>query len=222
MELQPKYEMKTFMLKFKIVQRAYQKVINHMSLCRWNILLHLFVFFSEPKKYKYIVIGDGFIHGFLSKLNNCKKIKNYFLFLICIRFVTCFIYDSVSISADCSISPIYCKREQLIASALHLLSFEKLQSGKIRNVIISIGATDLVKGTSLPEMKRLFTILFRLCEKHHLRPIVTTIVCMTSKVVDEKARIFNQFILENFDNVIDLWDVFIHGIENTLVNMYKG
>lgn len=97
----------------------------------------------------------------------------------------------------------------------------KLKNEKIKNVIISIGATDLIEGTSLPDMKRLFTELFRLCERNGLRPIVTTILCFDSKEVDEKAKIFNQFILENFENVIDLWDAFTHGFENTFVNMYK-
>lgn len=88
-------------------------------------------------------------------------------------------------------------------------------------MIISIGLTDLKNGTSLPEMKRLFTLLFLTMENYRLRPLVTTIMCFGSYELIEKAKIFNKFLHENFENVIDLWDVFTYGLENTLVNMYK-
>lgn len=97
----------------------------------------------------------------------------------------------------------------------------KLLNRGTNAVLLSIGETDLRRGMSLYEMKRLFTSIFLACESYKLKPLVTTVMCWGPKL-SRKANIFNKFIMDNFANVVDMGKVHCGGLESALHNLYNG
>lgn len=96
---------------------------------------------------------------------------------------------------------------------------------KKKCVILSIGTSDLRKGTSLIDMRKLFLTLYRLCQNNGLKPLVATISCMETQELIEKSKVFNEFLKQNFDNVIDLFKAVNGtngGLAHTLASLRKG
>lgn len=95
---------------------------------------------------------------------------------------------------------------------------------KKKCIILSIGTSDLRKGTSLSDMRKQFVTLFRICQNNGLKPLVTTISCMDTMELIAKAKIFNEFLQQNFTNVIDLFNAVNGangGLANTLASLRK-
>lgn len=103
-----------------------------------------------------------------------------------------------------------------------MLGESRVRATRTKNIVISIGETDLYRGTPLFQMKRDFAYLYLLCVDNNLKPLVTTIMCTGPGLIAQKADIFNAFIMANFTNVIDLWDVAHRGLESAILNMYTG
>lgn len=142
-----------------------------------------------------------------------NQIQNTFIFIFFFVFLT-------AANAQ-SILP-FCNDTLTIAQAIHRVTKEKttLQSKK-RKLIISIGTTDLRENHSLCDMRRDFTALFLLCDEFNLKPLITTIICFDTPYLKKKADIFNQFLLECFDNVIDLSEVMKTGLSGVMTAMNK-
>lgn len=95
---------------------------------------------------------------------------------------------------------------------------------KKKCIILSIGTSDLRNGTSLIDMRKQFVTLYRMCQNNGLKPLVTTISCMETMELMEKAKIFNEFLQQNFTNVIDLFKAVNGangGLANTLASLRK-
>lgn len=92
---------------------------------------------------------------------------------------------------------------------------------KKKFVILSIGTCDLRKGTPLFKMRQQFLTLYTLCQRYGLKPLVATIHCMDSPELDVKAKLFNDFLKQNFENVIDLFKAFEGGLAQSLANLKK-
>lgn len=110
--------------------------------------------------------------------------------------------------ADVNTKMPLCEHTLSCAEALSRLDMvsERLKQKK-KKVLISIGATDLRNGKPLYEMKRDFTRLFMYCHQNKLKPLITTIMCFDTPELKTKADIFNDFLLDSFENVIDLRQV---------------
>lgn len=91
-----------------------------------------------------------------------------------------------------------------------------------KKVLISMGATDLRSGRALFEMKRDFTRLFLLCDNYGLKPLITTILCIDTPELKRKSDIFNKFLMENFENVIDMHKVGLYGLSEVMSSLNKG
>lgn len=98
---------------------------------------------------------------------------------------------------------------------------ECLQKRK-KKVLISIGATDLKNNQPLFEMKRDFTNLFLLCDQRGLKPLITTVLCFDTPELKRRADIFNKFLLESFENVIDMRLVGMVGFSEIMSTLNQG
>lgn len=96
----------------------------------------------------------------------------------------------------------------------------EMKKNRSKGVLISIGETNLRNGTTLYDMKRLFSLLFVTCESEGLQPLLTTVLCTGPAELVEKAEIFNEFLRTYFTNVIDIMDVAAGGLESTLLKLY--
>lgn len=107
----------------------------------------------------------------------------------------------------------YCNHTLTFAEVYHSLekTQERLKQRK-KKVLISLGATDLRKNRRLFEMKRDFTKLFLLCNDLGLKPLVTTVSCFDTPELKRRSDIFNQFLMQNFENVIDMDLVGMNGL----------
>lgn len=97
----------------------------------------------------------------------------------------------------------------------------KMRQSRAKGIIISIGITDIYNDTRLYEMRRMLSLLYELCVAEGLYPWFTTIGCIGSPVLVEKAEIVNEFIRTHFTNVIDINDVAAFGLETTLLSYYS-
>lgn len=105
-----------------------------------------------------------------------------------------------------------------MADALNMLNLKKenLKQGR-KKVLISIGASDLRNNRSFGEMKRDFTHLFLECDGLGLKPLITTVLCIDSPDLKLRADMFNQFLKENFENVVDMQQVGRYGLANAML-----
>lgn len=112
----------------------------------------------------------------------------------------------------------FCNHNKTIAEALYMLDIQKdrLQQRR-KKVLISIGATDLRMAHSFGDMKRDFTHLFLQCDALGLKPLVTTVYCIDSPELKERADLFNKFLMENFENVVDMKQVGRIGLANAML-----
>lgn len=115
-----------------------------------------------------------------------------------------------------------CNHTQTIADAMKKVEAQHhtLQNKK-RKVMIAIGATDLRNNRSLVDMKRDFTALFLLCDKYGLKPLITTILCFDSPQLKAKADLFNEFLTNCFENVIDMRAVLRCGLADVMTSLNK-
>lgn len=111
-----------------------------------------------------------------------------------------------------------CNHTKTIAEAFQMLELQKdrLRERK-KKVLISIGATDLRNNQSFGDMKYDFTNLFLKCYEYGLKPLITTILCIDSPQLKLRADMFNAFLMENFDNVVDMQQVSRHGLANVML-----
>lgn len=112
----------------------------------------------------------------------------------------------------------FCSHNKTIAEAIDMVEIQKdrLQQRKIK-VLISIGATDLRNNRSFGDLKRDFTTLFLRCDELGLKPLVTTILCIDSPEHKQRADMFNKFLMENFENVVDMQQVGRYGLANVML-----
>lgn len=129
------------------------------------------------------------------------------------------------LTADIALNPYLLSPELLIATAIaSVKQIIKAKFHKKKCVIISIGTSDLKKGTTLSDMRKQYVTLYRLCQNNGLKPLVATISCMESYELIEKAKVFNEFLKQNFENVIDLFKTvngFNGGLASTLASLRK-
>lgn len=111
----------------------------------------------------------------------------------------------------------FCSHKNTIQEALHMLEIQKdrLRQRK-KKVLISIGATDLRNNCSFGKMKHDFTHLFLKCDEYGLKPLITTVLCIDSPELKLRADMFNTFLKECFDNVIDVQEVGRCGLANVV------
>lgn len=112
----------------------------------------------------------------------------------------------------------FCSHNKTIADALNMLNMriDNLRQGR-KKVLISIGASDLRNGRLFGDMKRDFTHLFLECDRHGLKPLITTVLCIDSPELKLRADLFNRFLVENFENVVDMHQVGRHGLANAML-----
>lgn len=117
----------------------------------------------------------------------------------------------------------FCSHNKTIAEARHMLNNlkDRLQQRRTK-VLISIGATDLRNNRSFGDMKHDFTHLFLECDRLKLKPLITTIHCIDSPDHKLRADLFNKFLMENFDNVVDMHQVGQYGLINAMLMTHKG
>lgn len=123
---------------------------------------------------------------------------------------------------DLKVEMPFCSHNKTIADALHMLNLQKdrLQARR-KKVLISIGASDLRNNRSFGEMKRDFTHLFLECDHLGLKPLVTTVLCFDSPELKLRADMFNKFLLENFENVVDMQLVGRYGLANAMLKTHQ-
>lgn len=194
----------------------------YCSLAIFIIGFHFLITDVKQKKFKFTIVGDGFIYYFMSDMQ-CKYAPDLFccfLFLFrdvnshcLIRIFSIHLGEAKSNLALCnhtlSISEAYTKIE----------TQKKMLQAKKRKVLISIGVTDLRFGKTLPEMRREFTELFLRCEEYGLKPLITTLLCYDSPELKGMADSFNAFLMDSFENVIDMRDVLKSGLAEVMTVM---
>lgn len=176
----------------------------------------------KRKKSKFTVIGDGYIYYMLSDMQGWQafwapfsELSNNIMFLFQ-NFLN-------KVLDGTTLRTMLCNHEQTIAEAFMMLHEKKewLQKKK-KKVLISIGASDLRTNKGLGEMKRDFVNLFLLCDKYDLKPLITTVLCFDSPMLKRKADMFNQFLVESFENVIDLHLVGLYGLTEVMSTLNQG
>lgn len=117
---------------------------------------------------------------------------------------------------------MFCNHNQTIAEATKMIESEKekLQSRK-KKVLLSIGTTDLKNNQRLTQMKLEYTKLFLLCHGMNLKPLITTIHCFDTPELKAKADIFNDFLRDSFQNVVDMQEVMRFGLGEVMATMNK-
>lgn len=116
----------------------------------------------------------------------------------------------------------FCSHNKTIVEASQMVEIKKdrLQERKIK-VLISIGATDLRNNRSFGDLKRDFTHLFLRCDALGLKPLITTILCIDSPELKLRADMFNKFLMENFENVVDMQQVGRFGLANVMLKTHN-
>lgn len=124
--------------------------------------------------------------------------------------------------AEVKLNLSMCNHTLTIADAIKNIEVQHhtLQNKK-RKVMIAIGATDLRNNRKLYDIKREFTALFLLCDKYGLKPLITTILCIDSPELKAKADIFNKFLTDSFENVIDMRAVLRCGLADVMTSLNK-
>lgn len=126
------------------------------------------------------------------------------------------------ITAGVKFNPDMCNHTLTIVDALKgVESQHKTLQSKKRKVMIAIGVTDLRNGRSFGEMKRDFTALFLRCDQYGLKPLITTIICYDSPQLKNRADLFNGFLLESFENVVDMRVVQQNGLADVMTALNK-
>lgn len=112
----------------------------------------------------------------------------------------------------------FCSHNKTFIDAINMLEIQKerLQQRR-KKVLISLGASDLRINRSFGDMKRDFTHLFLKCDEYGLKPLVTTILCIDTPELKLRADMFNRFLMENFQNVVDMGQVGRHGLADTIL-----
>lgn len=122
-----------------------------------------------------------------------------------------------SIAADPNVKLSMCNHTLTFVDALKMVEAQhNLLQAKKRQVMLAIGVTDLRNGRSLCDMKRDFTALFLCCTKYNFKPLITTIVCFDSPELKAKADLFNKFLMDCFENVIDMRDALRCGLADVM------
>ncbi|XP_031628559.1 serine/arginine-rich splicing factor 4-like isoform X2 [Contarinia nasturtii] len=148
---------------------------------------------SKAKKFKFTVVGDGFMYYML--------------------------YD---MQPDAKSHLALCNHNLLISDAKKLVHQQReILKEKKRKVIISLGASDLRSNRKFSEMRRDITGLFLMCHEYKLKPLITTILCFDNIELKRKADLFNQFLFECFENVVDMRDVMKSGLSEVMTAMNK-
>lgn len=113
----------------------------------------------------------------------------------------------------------HCKLNQTIREAHSIVSSHQNQEMFCRaNILINLGAIDIMLGRSIDELKRDFKLLINAMIAKKLRPIITTIPYIGAKrdnklnhqIYDTTIK-FNEFLLETYCDsflVIDLYGAF--------------
>lgn len=132
-------------------------------------------------------------------------------------------YFCYIISDDSKPRMPYCEHNLTIFEATNRIrqtGKDRLQQRK-KKVLISIGVTDIKQNRSLSDMKREFTHLFLLCDEYGLKPLITTILCFESPQLKQRADIFNRFLIESFENVVDMRSVLTVGLPEVMSSLNK-
>lgn len=121
----------------------------------------------------------------------------------------------------------YCVVGQTIADAVTLITQDHLDKPlEPTKVIVNIGAVDISRGTTFRQMAVDFTGLIDTCERLNMQPTITTVLPFSAspnaQEIAWKVHAFNNFLKENFDNVIDLWSCFAIGLSRSLGNLFHS
>ncbi|XP_055314968.1 uncharacterized protein LOC129575399 [Sitodiplosis mosellana] len=148
---------------------------------------------AKTKKFKFTIIGDGYMYYMLSDMQS-----------------------------DVKFNLSMCNHTLTIGDALKMIDVQHqtLQKKK-RKVMIAIGVTDLRNGRTLCEMKRDFTALFLRCDHYGLKPLITTILCFDLPELKTKADLFNSFLVDCFENVVDMRMVLRSGLADVTTALNK-
>lgn len=125
----------------------------------------------------------------------------------------------------------YCVVGQTIADAIVLIRTKNLENeakevpAEPVRAIVNIGAADVCRGTSFRQMVENFMELMETCAKFNIEPTITTLMPFrATENGDElawKTSKFNEFLVENFSNVINLWSCFGIGLGRTLAMQFQ-
>lgn len=118
-----------------------------------------------------------------------------------------------------------CYSGQTIRAAI-----KRIRSGQHfvdNKIIINLGSVDLLHGRDLIDMQSDFCELVEVLEHRNIVPIITTLAPIANFGFLPEQRIqfdrFNTFLRTKFDNVIDLWSIFVKNSKyQTIYELYKS
>lgn len=96
-----------------------------------------------------------------------------------------------------------------------------------KKIIINLGSVDLLHGHDLIDMQSDFCELIQVLENNNIEPIITTLAPIANfgYMPEQKRQFhrFNEFLRTHFDNVIDLWQIFVKNTTGqTIFDLYKS
>lgn len=95
---------------------------------------------------------------------------------------------------------------------------------KERKCLINLGATDIANGIEFDELIQQFIELIETCDEFKIKPYITTILPLSGKSTSNefawKIRQFNHFLIETFENVIDLWQSLSRGLSQNMAGLF--
>lgn len=169
------------------------------------------------------MIGDGYMYYLMSDMQGMYQIvdKNQFTFNMWwdeIHSTSNHSNSELDFQGELKTEMPFCSHNKTIADALYMLNIKRdsLQQGR-KKVLISIGASDLRNDRPFGDMKRDFTHLFLECDRLGLKPLITTVLCIDSPDLKLRADMFNNFLMENFENVVDMQQVGRYGLANAML-----
>lgn len=97
---------------------------------------------------------------------------------------------------------------------------------KVSNcVILNIGSVDLLHGRDFIEMTEDFIHLYAQFEKRGIKPVITTVAPLAnmcfSKEIQQRLQQFNLFLINNFENVLDITCCFLTNTQRVLFECYQ-
>lgn len=93
-------------------------------------------------------------------------------------------------------------------------------------VILNIGSVDLLHGRDFIEMTEDFLHLYAEFEKRRIHPVITTVAPLAnmcySKEIQKRLQQFNLFLINNFENVLDITCCFLSNNQRVLFECYQA
>lgn len=116
-----------------------------------------------------------------------------------------------------------CVSGQTIKDAVKRLSH--CTSITTKKVIINIGSVDLLHGADIIDMKFDFNRLYTLCRTQGLETVITTLAPLANighlPEVRHKWNVFNKYLLNNYEDAVDIAPCFQSKVGHTIFDCYQ-